>query len=224
MSAVIVAAGRSVLEHPADAGAEKMLRVPRLAGAHDRVRVFRRCLEVLAEPGEVRDLAGSFTERDVPGADAGCAVVAAPLLVLADLLTPIGAPPGDDAALADLRLVAEFTHAPVVALERARFVLAERPPSGAEILSMRRGTSAEPHHAALLVLGVGTVGSGSQSLRLSGPGVDGRRELALDGLPVEVCHARAEAIDFPHGIDMLLVDRRGRVAGLPRTTRVEVLT
>ncbi len=219
-------------------------RVPRLLTAPDRALVFRRCLEALAEPGEIRDLAAVFTGRGHDVAS-GIPVVSAPLLVLSDLLTPLAAMPGDDAAQEEVMRVAALTHAPVVAHGSARLVLALRSPARADVLDLPRGTPWEPHTAALVCVGVervggreasradvsevpevaideGVRGSAARTLRLAGPGIPGSRELDVDGLGDDLLSARAEAIAFPLGFDVLLIDPDGRVAGLPRTTSVEV--
>jgi alpha-D-ribose 1-methylphosphonate 5-triphosphate synthase subunit PhnH len=65
------------------------------------------------------------------------------------------------------------------------------------------------------------------TLSLSGPGVPGTRQLAVRGLPPAVFDAISEANQaFPAGIDTFLVTADGKVAGLPRSVRIdtEVLT
>lgn len=196
-------------------------RVPRLLTGNDRARIFRGCLEVLAEPGQIRDIRAIFAGRD--RAPAGCSIMAAPLLVLSDLVTPLAAMPGDAAAAAEVMVIAALTHAPIVGYGTARMVLALRPPARDDLLGLHRGTAGEPQTAALLCLAVDSLGTGRGALRLAGPGVRGTRELRLDGLAGDLLAARAEALEFPLGFDVLLVDPEGRVAGLPRTTRVEVV-
>jgi alpha-D-ribose 1-methylphosphonate 5-triphosphate synthase subunit PhnH len=54
---------------------------------------------------------------------------------------------------------------------------------------------------------------------LSGPGIDGTIELAVDGLGHDVFDAIVEANrQFPAGIDVWLVAGDGAIAGLPRST------
>ncbi|MFC7583667.1 phosphonate C-P lyase system protein PhnH [Nonomuraea antimicrobica] len=60
-------------------------------------------------------------------------------------------------------------------------------------------------------------------LTLSGPGVPGTRRLRVAGLHRDVFAALAAAnAAFPAGIDTFLVARDGTVAGLPRSTRIEI--
>jgi alpha-D-ribose 1-methylphosphonate 5-triphosphate synthase subunit PhnH len=61
------------------------------------------------------------------------------------------------------------------------------------------------------------------SLVLAGPGVNGQARLAAAGLdPGYVTGRRKTVRYFPMGVDLFLVDRRGRVAGIPRTSTVEI--
>ena len=60
-------------------------------------------------------------------------------------------------------------------------------------------------------------------LLCSGPGVPAgeRRGLRVGVAGAELVTARAAAGEYPAGIDLFLVDGAGRVAGLPRSTRLE---
>ena len=82
------------------------------------------------------------------------------------------------------------------------------------------GTDERPDRSATLVVQVGELRSGA-GRRLSGPGIDGEAWLDVDGLAPGFWDAvRANAAGFPRGVDLLLC-ARGRLAALPRTTRVE---
>ena len=75
-----------------------------------------------------------------------------------------------------------------------------------------------------MVIRCDQVGAGVLVLRLSGPGVDGESVLCVGGLDAAVIEMRnARTGPFPTGIDLLLVDAAGRIAGLPRSTQVEVV-
>jgi alpha-D-ribose 1-methylphosphonate 5-triphosphate synthase subunit PhnH len=60
-------------------------------------------------------------------------------------------------------------------------------------------------------------------VEVSGPGVDGVRELGIDGLGPGVLEALAEVNDaFPTGVDTWLLSDAGQVAGLPRSARLRI--
>lgn len=82
------------------------------------------------------------------------------------------------------------------------------------------GSYLYPDDGATVVLGC-ELGSG-QRLAWSGPGIHGREELSVGGVPAALWSLRDEALRYPRGWDVVLVYGT-RIVGLPRTTAVEVL-
>jgi alpha-D-ribose 1-methylphosphonate 5-triphosphate synthase subunit PhnH len=61
------------------------------------------------------------------------------------------------------------------------------------------------------------------SLVMAGPGVKGQTRLSAAGLDPGYVTGRQRTIRyFPMGVDLFLVDGKGRVAGIPRTSMVEI--
>ncbi|MEV5538101.1 phosphonate C-P lyase system protein PhnH [Saccharopolyspora shandongensis] len=164
--------------------------------------VFRAVLDALARPGEVLSLP-SIADPGVPAA-------LLPVLALADLDTPVHV---DDCA----DVVRTQTSAPIVDRPAARLAALLKPLDGLAGFSV--GSAAAPEDAALISLAVEGFGGG-RPLRLAGPGVPGRRELRVAGLPADFVAQRRD-ISFPAGFDLLLVGPGGELVGLPRSTRVE---
>lgn len=89
----------------------------------------------------------------------------------------------------------------------------------AALTAVRCGSDLYPDDGATIVAQVGH-GSGPR-LRLTGPGVDGARDIAV-AIPAAFWALRAELCAYPEGFDLLLVDGPA-VIGIPRSTHVEVL-
>lgn len=87
------------------------------------------------------------------------------------------------------------------------------------LAAIRCGSALYPDDGATLVAQVAH-GNG-QRLRLTGPGIDGARDMMLAVAP-EFWALRAELCAYPEGFDLLLVDGRS-VIGIPRSTQIEVL-
>jgi alpha-D-ribose 1-methylphosphonate 5-triphosphate synthase subunit PhnH len=179
---------------------------------HDAQACFRALLRVLAEPGTIETL----TPVDAPSLPSAAAAIA---LTLADRDAPVWLDPTFARAAAWLRF---FAGAPIVDdPARASFVLAhaaQRP----RLASLAQGDPAYPDRSGTLVLGVGAL-SAEPGWRLSGPGIDGTREIRVDGIdPSFVAEWADNRARFPRGVDVLLV-AGDRVAGLPRTARIEEL-
>jgi alpha-D-ribose 1-methylphosphonate 5-triphosphate synthase subunit PhnH len=183
-------------------------------------QVFRAALDALARPGTVRRLPAPGHGDD--HAD-GPPAALLPLLALADLTTPA-------CVLADgsewAGVVRAMTSAPAAALARASLVAALRPVTEGELASLRTGSAAAPEDGVLACLSVAGIrpepDSADRLLRLSGPGIPGRRRLAVTGLPSGFVAARRELTrDFPAGADLLLITVGGDITGLPRTTLID---
>lgn len=87
------------------------------------------------------------------------------------------------------------------------------------LIAVRCGSALYPDDGATIVTQVAH-GNGSR-LRLTGPGIDGSREVTV-AIPPAFWSLRAELCAYPEGFDMLLVDGPA-VIGIPRSTHVEVL-
>lgn len=178
----------------------------------DSQRVFRCALQATAQPGKL------FT------------------------LPPVGdAPPHETLALALLDhevtfcvvggegrpvgvCLSRMTGSRDVSVEEAEFALISGGDSGGEILKLSRGDLEHPERGATAIFAVERLGSGPVALRLSGPGVPDTRTLGIEGLSMsEVEAIRESRADYPLGVDVYLVDGAGQLAGLPRSTGLEIV-
>jgi alpha-D-ribose 1-methylphosphonate 5-triphosphate synthase subunit PhnH len=201
---------------------------------------FRVALDAMSHPGRAYRLPAGAV--DAPGNPWATAL----LLTLLDHETTlwVAPAPGDAGAAAPLATyLRQRTGARLVALEDAGFALADTaglaPGALADVLRrLRPGTLAYPDEGATLVLTVPRLeaveadgdaraqAADGLTLCCSGPGVPAgvRRRLRLVGAGAELVAAReAAAGEYPAGIDLILVDGAGRMAGLPRSTRLETL-
>lgn len=179
-------------------------------GAIEAQRAFRALLRAASRPGELCEL------PDAPGGPGERL-----LRALLDQEVSFCAGSGADPEALEGRLCAA-TGARIAPLAEADFVLLEEA-AGGSLPAMKAGTLECPEEGATAVRAVRRLGAGGLALTLSGPGVPGERELRVDGLDVQdVEDIRASRVGYPLGVDLYLVDESGRVAGLPRSTRVAV--
>ncbi len=179
---------------------------------------FRRLLEAMAEPGEVLTLDAEIARPPAPMAPATFALA----LSLVDFETPLWL---DDALRCPAVLETLRFHcgAPIVELPAgAAFALAADPASLPPLDAFALGSPEYPDRSTTLLIQVRALGRG-QGIRLTGPGIETSRQLAVDGLApgfwsqVQANHAR-----FPQGVDIVLVEGI-RIVALPRSTAVEML-
>ena len=95
--------------------------------------------------------------------------------------------------------------------------------AAAEILyRLKTGTLPYPESSATVIVAVEELGGETGLvLTLSGPGVDGERRLSVAGLDTALLEALVTInAEFPLGIDLVLTDPTGRIACIPRSSRV----
>lgn len=168
--------------------------------------VFRAMLTCLSRPGSVVALPFAIGAALVP-------------LALADVETTVAVVGDAEAA----ELVVRATGAAVSRVEDAELVACcgRTWPSTIERLAPELGAKVGIDCERLVAGGVGGGRGGEVTLRLSGP--DGTALLGVDGVDAAVFEAVAAANAAPPaGIDVWLVDRAGRLAGIPRSCHLEV--
>lgn len=181
---------------------------------HDAQRCFRGVLDALARPGRIVELAG------LPAPPPGLGVAqSAVLLALADIDTPVWLPPAlRDAATGHyLRF-----HCGCRLATNPRDAYFVVPASLAGLFAMdqlRLGEPEFPDRSATLVVEAAALTEGGP-LRLRGPGIETEASLSVSGWTA-ACTAfmRENRLRFPLGVDVLLTCG-ARLAGLPRTVRV----
>jgi alpha-D-ribose 1-methylphosphonate 5-triphosphate synthase subunit PhnH len=187
----------------------------RLTGRRSQL-TFDALLRALAEPGTVRSLPADVLDPGIPDP---CWLA----LALADV--DVGVNIDDDPDHRSARLIRDATGAPIVPLERAWIAVLTGPSTG-QLDRLARGDALHPEEGArvgITVAGLHAGGSGGQvALELRGPGAPGVR-LGVDGLPAEILARLGRASgELPAGFDTWLFAPGGRVAAIPRSSRLRV--
>ena len=181
----------------------------------DAQRVFRGVLMALSRPGTVHTLEAVPTPAPLnPASMAVC-------LALLDFETPLWLDPAarDGFGVSEhLRFhcgcpITEATADAAFALVCAGDLL---PP----LVRFRPGSDLAPEGSTTLIVQVQRLEEGS-GWTLSGPGIRHTARLRVEGLPAGFPESwRVNQSQFPRGVDLILTCGN-RVAGLPRTTRLE---
>lgn len=185
--------------------------------ARDSRRDFRQLIEVFGRPGTIGRI---DTVDGVP-----------PAITLAAGLADVDV----TVAVLDRDWERPFfvaTGATRAELGQARHVIATRPLTAAQLAAMERGDALNPERGARLFAAVAGFGETdganpdtAAQVVLSGPGVVGEATLSVDGLCRDFFDALGRAnADFPAGIDVVLVAPDGRIAAIPRSSRIQTRT
>lgn len=196
-----------------------MIPMAPAAGFDDPVQqsqqAFRALLDAMARPGRV-----STVETETGHPDNLSPALAAALLTLADLDTPVWLGPGfeTEAVKTWLRF---HSGAPLTAMpDQAAFALLDAAKMPA-LESFSFGTDESPERGATLLVQVTSL-SGPSAMTWRGPGIRDSIVMPFCGLDRTVWQQRAAlSIEFPRGVDLYLGCGRDLVA-LPRSTAISI--
>ena len=168
---------------------------------------FRACLEALARPGETYFLEPVF--------DSG-------LLAMASLLL-FGETSYFYRGTKDFELVRAICGARQCDAEEADYLFADD--LDPELLEKAKsGTSDNPEFGATILLGRDLFSTPETEVELSGPGIKGHRRMLLPLSVSFISKQQEKNENFPMGVDIYLIGQDHSLLGLPRTTRIEVLS
>ncbi|MGM0585802.1 MAG: phosphonate C-P lyase system protein PhnH [Pseudomonadota bacterium] len=174
---------------------------------------FRALLEVMSRPGRIETVRGAAPPAPLPPAAGALA------LTLCDGETPVWLAP--DLRRAEVEDWLRFHCGAPITREPAAAAFAFGPPGALDeaAADFPVGTPEYPDRSATLVALVG--GFEGAAVTVTGPGVRETETLALGAdAPAVVALCAGNAALFPQGRDLFLVAGE-RVAGLPRTARLE---
>ncbi len=190
-----------------------------ITDVHESQAIFRCLLAAFSRPGEVIHLPDTVASRITP--------CLAPLMALVSHDTPFSVVGTNAGELCEAMTRATFGRATTP--DEAAFVAVLE---GAVIdpHTVRHGTDLRPDSGCQIAVAVdGALIASSDDdafLSIVGPGVPGTRRIAIDAEASEIdrlAHFLARRIEQPpRGFDTWLIDRRGAVVGVPRTSRLRI--
>ena len=178
---------------------------------------FRAIMQAMARPGKAQALDCPVAPPPVLSRE-----LATVALTLCDHETRIWLAPTLRTG-AVTKWLAFHAGAPVVEdPDEAAFAFADGAAALPPLTSFPRGTAEYPDRGATIVVGAEGL-AGGPAVRLSGPGLEFPLTFAPAGLPAAFWRELlATRSSYPLGLDLLFV-ADGQVAGLPRSTRIEIL-
>jgi alpha-D-ribose 1-methylphosphonate 5-triphosphate synthase subunit PhnH len=177
---------------------------------------YRLLLDSMARPGKINVM--PRLELTTPqGIHAAGALVGFALLN-SDVSFYVDGPSAEDVSL---YLLVNTSARPAEA-EEADYIYLDGTAAAEILYRLKTGTLPYPENSATVIAAVEELGGETGLvLTLSGPGVDGERKLSVTGLDVALLEALVTInAEFPLGIDVVLTDPTGRIACIPRSSRV----
>ena len=197
---------------------------------HDIQDAFRKMVSAHSFPGRIVSLAGILD-----GVDDDLSLPAhlcVPAMTLLDAET--GFAVASSRSAEQSRLISQLTYARSLPPAEADFLLAEAGDDYvlAALEAAKEGTLENPHEGATIIMEVAGLSSDDPSSSgaaendgwpewiLTGPGIETEKRLRVAGSPQWAAVRAERNREFPLGVDLILVDASGRLAALPRTTKM----
>jgi alpha-D-ribose 1-methylphosphonate 5-triphosphate synthase subunit PhnH len=177
---------------------------------------YRLLLDSMARPGKI-NIMPSLELTTPQGIHAAGALVGFALLN-SDVSFYVDGPSAEDVSL---YLLVNTSARPAEA-EAADYVYLNGTAAAEILYRLKTGTLPYPESSATVIAAVEELGGETGLvLTLSGPGVDGERQLSVAGLDTALLEALVTInAEFPLGLDLVFTDPTGRIACIPRSSRV----
>ena len=179
----------------------------------DSQQVFRLVLEAMSAPGTPVEI-GIYADK-LYGDHPACLALALTLLDNEVSFHAFGTPELTEEVHA-------LTLASVNCAESADFIFVCNPDQLKQMIeSAKCGTLSDPQKSATVI--IENVGTPTCRLTLTGPGIDGKKEIWVTELIHDTIRLRdAQNYEYPQGIDLLFLSQAGELVAVPRLTRMEV--
>ena len=168
---------------------------------------YRSSLQALSRPGEVQPVSPLF----------GSGLLAMASVLLYAEVSFYGEPG------LDFRLIRALCGAQPVSRQEADYLFFAEPHHD-HLREAKTGTAESPEFGATLLFGCPRLDAGGTRAALSGPGIDGRVTSFLPVSETFISVLQEKNSSFPMGIDLFFIGDDNTLLGLPRTTRIEVLS
>lgn len=198
---------------------------PSFEQVHDSQMIYRKLLDCMARPGKIQTIRESIGKIEGQKSFSHALLALAVALIDREVTFHL-LPEGNEDIARYLRWTTWSTPA---AVEQADFLFIDGPLEDDAIrqvmAEVKIGTLLEPHKSATLVIHVSALSvipDLAVTLDLQGPGIKGKAQRSVSGLPAAWLIERDLANkEYPLGVDMILVTESGDMMALPRTTSIE---
>lgn len=187
---------------------------------HDIQRAYRKVVDSMSRPGLFSDLTEEADKADAEWSGLPATWVLALMLLDTEVTFSIYSQREHELT----RFLNQLTFAARTEPEKADYIFVLHDANEGDLLKALQdakvGTLQDPHASATVVVESGEL-SGDFELSLKGPGIEDESFVRIPLVPGWL-EARAEKnVEYPLGLDMLVVDENNKLLCLPRTTQIE---
>jgi alpha-D-ribose 1-methylphosphonate 5-triphosphate synthase subunit PhnH len=122
-------------------------------------------------------------------------------------------------------MLKQLTYSRVVSLEEADYVFILDDASNGDIqqafTKSKNGSLLSPHQSSTLIMRVPSI-SAEGNLQLTGPGIEHMRSIGIEGAKKWLPLREKKNVEYPLGIDLIILDSLHDMVCLPRTTQIKL--
>ena len=187
----------------------------------DAQQQFRIILDSMSRPGKINRMPQMDIEP--PAGINNAAVLIGFALLNADVSFFVTS---DNSAAITPYIALNTTAQPKSILD-ADFIFMDGLDDEAIIADAKTGTLSYPEESATIIISVDEINEDalaeSIKLTLKGPGIETESQVSIKGINPEILNAvKEQNLEFPLGIDVMLVDKDNRIVCIPRSNRFVV--
>lgn len=182
---------------------------------------YRQLLECLARPGTINRISPATMFAQWPDQTNTYALAACmTLLDQETVYTSARSGAWLTATHSDHTWVQIRTNCRIDHASQAQFVVLHDTQSAHLLADLNQGSLTFPERSCTAFVVVDALSTIAPNWSLSGPGIKSHTDIAVHTTSNIIPHINATRQNYPHGIDVFLIDHQGNCVGLPRTTRI----
>ncbi|OOM78635.1 phosphonate C-P lyase system protein PhnH [Clostridium sp. BL-8] len=187
---------------------------------HDIQTAYRKVLNCMSRPGSIENLACQIEKVDIDVDFSRSNLIMMYMLLDAEVSFKIVSHEEEKIS----KLVNQLTYGKYTSLEEADFIFimkdADEDMVEQAFKDAKIGDLIDPHKSATIVVEVEEI-SGNKELMLTGPGIKKENYMQVKIKGDWLGEREKKNIEYPLGIDMILLDEESNVMCLPRTTQIK---
>lgn len=182
---------------------------------------YRQLLDCLARPGTINRISPATMFSQWPS-DTNTYALAACMTLLDQETVYTSARAGTwlTSSHSDHTWVQIRTNCRVDDAPNAQFVVLHDAQSTHLLVHLNQGSLTFPERSCTAFVVVDALSTMTPNWSLQGPGIKTHTNIAVHTTSNIMPHINATRQNYPHGIDVFLIDSQGNCVGLPRTTRI----
>lgn len=122
--------------------------------------------------------------------------------------------------------IIQFTYSKIDDYKEADYIFIREDVSDIEKLKIikdcKSGTLIDPQKSATLIIQVEDLKVGER-VSLKGPGIRGSKEIVIPLSKAIINERRNKNIEFPLGVDLVIIDKKLDIISIPRTTEITIM-